>query len=152
MRVVLKNADQVRRGHDFFLAENERELFTALDNAGRFGERYVKAFPRFTRRTGETQKATGHQVVRTSRGKVLKFFNTAKHAAALESGSRPHIIRARSGNRLRFRGADGVWTFRTSVRHPGTKPYRFMSSAYTATNVRFKADMTRRMTALAAKF
>lgn len=152
MNIRLRNLDEVRRRHDRFLADNTNELQGALLDAGRFGERYVHTFPRFKPRTGKTQDATGYQVVRTSGGRVLKFFNKARHAAALESGTRPHIIRSRSGGYLRFRGRDGNWVFRRSVRHPGTKPYRFMSSAYTAANARFKGDMTRRMTTLASRF
>lgn len=152
MNIRLRNIDQVRQKHDRFLADNENEVVDAMLGAGRFGERYVQTFPRFTPRTGKTQDATGHQVVRTSSGRVLKFFNRAKHAAILESGSRPHIIRVRSRNHLRFRGRNGQWVFRESVRHPGTKPYRFMSSAYAASNVRFKADMAQRMNRLASRF
>ncbi len=152
MRAVLKNLDEVRRHHEFFLALNEREMNTALDVSGRVATRFVMTFPRFTPRTGKTQKATKHRVIRSRGGRVMLFTNTAKHADVLESGSRPHVIRVRSRNHLRFKGRDGKFVFRESVRHPGTKPYRFMSSAYSAGNAYFKSDMQRRMTAIASRF
>lgn len=152
MRAVLKNLDEVRRHHEFFLALNEREMTEALDASGRVATRFVMTFPRFTPRTGKTQKATKHRVVRTSRGRVMRFTNTAKHAGALESGARPHVIRVRSRNHLRFRGRNGQFVFRESVRHPGNRPFRFMSSAHTAGNAYFKGDMQRRMTAIASRF
>ncbi len=153
MRAVLKNLAEVQRKHEFFLALNEREMNTALDVSGRVATRFVMTFPRFTPRTGKTQKATKHRVIRRGRGgRVMVFTNTAKHAATLESGSRAHIIRGQTGNHLRFKGREGKFIFRRVVRHPGTKPYRFMSSAYQAGNSYFKRDMERRMTAISSRF
>lgn len=152
MRAVLKNFDEVRRRHEFFLALNEREMNTALDVSGRVATRFVQTFPKFTPRTGKTQKATKHRVIRAGRGRVMLFTNTARHSASLEFGARPHIIRVRNRNHLRFRGRDGNFVFREAVRHPGNKPYRFMSSAYNAGNAYFKRDMQRRMTVIASRF
>ncbi|WP_327188047.1 hypothetical protein [Streptomyces sp. NBC_01334] len=43
-------------------------------------------------------------------------------------GTRPHIIRARWGNALRFE-VDGQIVFASIVRHPGTRPNNFLGRA-----------------------
>lgn len=150
MRAILKNPAEVRRKSDYFLALNERELATSLESTGRVAVRYVFQFPRFKPRSGKTQKATKARVIRTAGGRLLRLTNTAKHAGALESGAKPHDI---TGNPwLVFKGRDGQWRRVRRVKHPGNKPYRFMSSAHQAGNAYFKGDMIRRMTALASRF
>jgi hypothetical protein len=42
-------------------------------------------------------------------------------------GTRPHIIAAKPGQHLRFRGRGGAMVTVTSVRHPGTKPNKYLS-------------------------
>ncbi len=54
-----------------------------------------------------------------------------QYAAHVEWGTRPHIIRARNARMLRFT-MGGRDVFRRSVRHPGTRPYRFMQNALNA--------------------
>jgi len=46
----------------------------------------------------------------------------------LEYGTRPHIIRARRAQALRF-VVSGVVLFRKWVRHPGTRPTHFLTEA-----------------------
>lgn len=154
MQIVaqIRNLDEIRRGHDFFLARNERLIEATAERAGRHAEDHVRRHPLFKPRTGRTQKKTGHRVVRTSGGRLLRIFNTAKHAAALDSGARPHLIRARFRNKLRFRGKSGAFVFRESVRHPGNRPYKFL---FRATNSAYRVmgqDLARGMTELAKNF
>jgi hypothetical protein len=72
----------------------------------------------------------------------------AKHAAALEYGTRPHEIepRARRGKRaLRFTEGQGVLA-RRRVQHPGTKPYPFFYADLPARKARMQqaiADVVR---------
>lgn len=49
----------------------------------------------------------------------------ADHAAAVEFGTDPHVIRADEADALAFTGRDGELVFRQSVEHPGTpaQPY-----------------------------
>lgn len=54
--------------------------------------------------------------------------NAAPYAIFIESGSKPHEIKARRAKFLRFE-QDGQIIFRKRVFHPGTKPARFMQSA-----------------------
>ena len=69
--------------------------------------------------------ATGLSVGITAGGMRVTY------AAHVEFGTRPHIIRARRRQALRFI-AGGSTVFRKSVRHPGTRPYAFMANALRA--------------------
>ena len=50
---------------------------------------------------------------------------SANYAAAVELGTRPHVIRPRRRKALRFKGATGI-VFAKRVNHPGTRPQPFM--------------------------
>lgn len=41
-------------------------------------------------------------------------------------GTRPHVIEAKPGQHLRFRGRGGAQIYVTQVRHPGTRANRFL--------------------------
>ena len=59
--------------------------------------------------------------------------NTAPHASFIEHGTKPHVIRARRVNFLRFewpRGSGNI-VFRRAVYHPGNRAYRFLWDATT---------------------
>ncbi|WP_418346091.1 hypothetical protein [Rhodococcus pyridinivorans] len=53
---------------------------------------------------------------------------TADYAAAVHDGTRPHVIRARNGQYLKFPGRNGP-VFARSVNHPGTRPRPFLRNA-----------------------
>lgn len=53
---------------------------------------------------------------------------TADYAAAVHEGTRPHVIRARNGQYLKFPGRNGP-VFARSVNHPGTRPRPFLRNA-----------------------
>lgn len=52
----------------------------------------------------------------------------APHAIYVYEGTAPHTIEARPGRTLRF-VVNGATLFRRRVRHPGTKPNRFLDRA-----------------------
>lgn len=54
---------------------------------------------------------------------------TASHAAAVELGTAPHVIRPRNGQFLRFPGRDGRPVFVREVHHPGTRPRPYLRTA-----------------------
>jgi hypothetical protein len=145
------NLDEVRRGHERFLAETERLIGDAEEVAGRHAEEQVRANPPFKPRTGNLQRQTTHRVVRLGSGRILRIANSAKYAAAIDGGSRPHLIRARNGY-LAFKGRDGKTVFRRQVQHPGNRPYKFL---YRATNSAFRVlghEIERRMSDAAKRF
>ena len=53
---------------------------------------------------------------------------TADYAATVHDGTRPHVIRARNGQYLKFPGRNGP-VFARSVNHPGTRPRPFLRNA-----------------------
>lgn len=55
--------------------------------------------------------------------------NRTPYAAPLETGSRPHAIRARRVKYLQFRGRDGRWRKVKMVRHPGNPAFRILENA-----------------------
>lgn len=145
------NLPEVHRGHEHFLAENERMLGDAAETAGRAAEEFVRRYPGFKPRTGELQKATTHKVVRLSGGKLLKIDNPKAYADTIDGGARPHRIAAKNGKALRF-VMGGKVMFRRSVNHPGTKPYKTFYRATFSAYRSMGQDLTRRMSALASRF
>jgi hypothetical protein len=55
--------------------------------------------------------------------------NPRKYAAAMEFGARPHVIRARKVQYLRFTGRDGRHRVVKMVRHPGSKAHNTLHNA-----------------------
>lgn len=80
------------------------------------------------RRTGNLSSHISHELSAsgtqiTSRVGVIRG---VPYARPLEEGSRPHVIRARAGGVLAFKGSDGGMVFRASVKHPGNRAFRFL--------------------------
>lgn len=62
---------------------------------------------------------TSGEVVKAGRGWRVQY--TSPIAALVHEGTRAHVITAKHGGKLRFKGRDGQWVYRKSVNHPGTK-------------------------------
>jgi hypothetical protein len=147
----LANLDELHEKHEQFLQANEQLLDEANEAAGLAAEEIVRRYPGFNPRTGKTQKATKHKIIRLGSGRLLQIQNDSKIAAILDGGSRPHIIRARNAKALRFMTRGGV-VFRRSVNHPGTRPYKtFYRATFGAYAVLGQA-LERGMAKLAARF
>lgn len=144
----LKN---LSRHHDRFVAAHQAAVKEEAETARDKLLEYARSRPRFTPRTGKTQKANRARVIRTKGKVIVRASNRLKHAAALDRGARPHIIRARNAPYLHFKGKYG-WVRTKSVRHPGNKPYRFLYGATVAAGRSFHQSMSARMRRLASKF
>lgn len=143
----------VRLAHRRFLAAHDAAVSSEMKRSAETGVVHVHKHPGFTPRTGGTQRATTGKVIRTSRGGIVRLQNPKAHARTLEGGSRAHPIPLRSGGKmLRFTSSDGTLMFRRSVNHPGTKPYRFLSSAVAAAGKTFALGMAARQRQIASKF
>lgn len=118
----------VRLAHRQFLAKHDAILAQSLEESRQRGLVEVARSPGFKPRTGALQKATTGRVVRTRSGAIVRLQNRKAYAAAIDKGSKPHVIQARRRKALRFMGAGGV-VFRRRVNHPGNKPYHFLSRA-----------------------
>jgi len=161
--VIIANFDEVRRGHEHFLAGNERLFVQAEDTAGRHALAYVQSNSDFKRRSGKLQDSTTYRIVRTSGGRLLRIANPVAYAATIDTGSRAHWIApkqstsrvtglTRRGSVLAFMGRAGVMLFRRRVWHPGTRPYRFLYNAADSAYRVLGQELTRGMADLAKRF
>lgn len=121
--------EKVRVMHKRVVAKTTTAVAEAMAEAGEEAVAYAKLYPRFTPRTGHLQRSTDWRTVKIAGGRVLRIRNTAKYAAAIDKGARPHDIHPKIGNEyLRFKGKFG-WVRTRRVKHPGNKPYRFLHGA-----------------------
>jgi hypothetical protein len=153
LQVQIGNLDQIKRGHDVFLARNERLIVEANERAGRHAEDHVKRYATFKRRSGQLQDKTTHRLIRTSGGRILRISNPKRYAAAIDTGARRHIIRPRRKKFLRFYSAKlGRFVYARKVNHPGNKPYKFLFRATTSAHRVLGQDLQRGMSELARRF
>lgn len=149
--------NRLRREHKLFLNDHQTMVEGVLTMAGQVGVREVeqnnvrfKAPPS----PGGIRRSTSFILHRTARGHIVKLRNTARHAAAQDSGSgihgprkAPYLIVARRARALRFIGRDGTIVFRRSVMHPGVKPTKFLwratQSAYASAYEQLYRGMVR---------
>ena len=124
MLIISVNDAEFMRAVNAFVSEVETGLSTVvLDACEEGAEEARRVAPKKTGglaasiRGRLTQKATGEIVA------------SAEHASHVESGTRPHEIRARFASALRWEDGDGVH-FARRVQHPGTRPQPFMGPAY----------------------
>jgi hypothetical protein len=141
----------VQLAHRRFLSKHDAAVLAELNEARDFGVDCVQRNPGFKRRTGGLQDATTGQVIRTRTRGIVRLSNRKPHAAPMDRGARPHIIRAKSAKALRFVGKGGL-VFRKSVNHPGNKPYRFLYRATNAAGRTFVQGLARRMATIARSF
>jgi len=120
----------IHERHRWLMRSLENDVEAALEEAGRHAEWTVVEKSTFRHRSNAVRDGTRTRVQRTRGARRLVITNVARHAAYLEYGTRPHIIRAKRGRSLSF-----FW-LRVSkrmvirqVRHPGTKPYHFLRFA-----------------------
>lgn len=99
----------------------EGNLSKALTEAALFGERTVVGFTPV--KTGVLRAS-----IKANRIGPLgwKISSPLPYVVPVEFGSRPHVIRPRSGKFLRFQSGGGV-VYARSVRHPGTKARRMFA-------------------------
>lgn len=77
-------------------------------------------------RTGHLRRAAAYSVQETPTGVEGLIAYRAPYASFVEAGTRPHEIRPRRRQALRFLGADGRPRFARRVQHPGTRPRPFL--------------------------
>lgn len=145
------NLRAIRQGHKRVLANTNSAVAAVLAEAGEEAVAYAKRYPRFTPRTGKLQAGNEWRTVRTPGGRILRLQNKVKYAAPIDQGSRPHDIRARRKPHLHFLGKRG-WVRTKRVKHPGNKPYRFLSSAQTVAGRLVQSKLLQRMSRIARSF
>lgn len=55
---------------------------------------------------------------------------TVNYGDDVEYGTQPHVIRAKNGGKLVFKGRDGRLVFVDKVNHPGTAPQPYMGPSF----------------------
>lgn len=149
---MIVNFDEVVRGHRHFLAQHQRMVEDALRTAGKHAVDHVQKHATFKRRTGRLQdKTQASRVVRTSGGRLIRVFNPLRYAAAIDTGSKRHVIEARRRKALRFM-VGGRLVFRRRVMHPGTRPYKFLFRATHSAHRAMGDYLKREMTEIARRF
>ena len=125
-----KSISRIKQSHRFIIAKTISATAEAAIEAGEFAKQFVYQSPGFKPRSGELQRATEWQTVRTASGRIVRIRNRKAYAAPIDLGSKPHVIEARRRKALAF-SVGGKLIFRRRVNHPGNRPYRFL---YRATN------------------
>lgn len=77
-------------------------------------------------KTGRLERS--YEVRVAGRSTTFSVINRTPYAAPIETGARPHLIKARTTT-LRFKGRDGQWRNVKVVRHPGNPAYRVLEQA-----------------------
>jgi hypothetical protein len=105
-----------------------KEVRAVAIEAARIGEILAEMqlgkHPMDAQRTGRYKRSFQVKVV--GRSTHFELSNKTPYAAALESGSRPHAIRAKRVKNLQFRDRTGAWRRVKMVRHPGNPAFRIM--------------------------
>lgn len=81
---------------------------------------------RFKNQTGNLRRSIATEVQGPTKGIV---YTDQAYAAAVEMGSRPHVIVPVNKKALAWKDPSGQTVFAKMVNHPGTKPYPFMEPA-----------------------
>lgn len=149
---MISNLAQISQAHKTFLAKHSLMVQRQSEEAGKFGVDYVNAHPTFKPRTGKLQKGTTYKVLRNANGRVIRLKSSESYAASIDSGAKPHVIRPRRANVLRFVGRDGHLVFTRRVNHPGNKPYKFLYRATTAAGRILEQSLRLGMDRLAREF
>lgn len=101
-----------------------------FNKLGRTLERKV----RVPRKTGKLAKGTGYRIIRDTRYQVpfkLQFGSRAEYASVVNDGSRPHDIWASNASQVLIWANKQVFvsTKYKPVKHPGTRPTRYIYNA-----------------------
>jgi hypothetical protein len=135
------------------MADTTRAVNDAMRRAAPEAQKHVRNKAGFTHRSGATLHATTARVMRLKGGGKIRIANRDRKARWLEGGTRAHVIRARRARYLRFfwRKLGRVVYFK-SVRHPGTRPYRFLYLATHAVGDRVRLGIQGGMRRAAKRF
>jgi hypothetical protein len=84
---------------------------------------WIQSGRSFTGRTGQLAQSIGWRPAGNGSAEV---YANAEYAGFIENGTRPHVIRPRSGRALRFPiGGGAGFGFARVINHPGSRPHPF---------------------------
>lgn len=145
---MIRNIGAIKRRHRRFIRAHGAMVNRAMAQMDAEVRGHVRDQATFRHRTGAAKAGVRTRIVRLKSGVRMRITNVAPHAKYLEFGTKPHIITARRGSSLSFYWARmGKRMSVKRVRHPGTKPYRFMLAAakhaHQSLNPELRAGMRR---------
>lgn len=89
--------------------------------------------PEVPSRTGEGRDSLHAEVVQSSKGRSARIeLRGLARLTFVKEGTKPHIIRPRSGRMLAWMGDDGTLVFARSVNHPGQQANNFIARGWEA--------------------
>ena len=143
----------IKRAHRQLMADTEQAVNQAMRSAAPEARKHVRNKAGFTHQSGATLNATDARVIRLRGGGKIIVSNTDRKARWLEHGTRAHVIRPRRARYLRFywRKFERIVYFK-SVRHPGTRAYRFLYLATHAVGDRVRLKIQGGMRRAAKRF
>jgi len=92
----------------------------------------VTAISRARKDTGEMISKIHGEIEGAAANQAVILYSDAEHSADNEYGTLPHVIEAKPGGVLHFKGSGGEDVFVKRVNHPGTQAQPFMRPALTA--------------------
>jgi hypothetical protein len=108
----------------------ERSLNRAVEYAAVEGAEEARRVGQYQDRTGNLRRNIVAYFVRNSgRSVTWEILSPQSYSKFVESPTRPHIIRARNAQSLRF-VVGGRVVLAKQVSHPGTRGYPFMGPGY----------------------
>jgi hypothetical protein len=140
---MILDVSSLRPNHKQFIQAVKATIQTALKNAGREAQDQVIASTAFK---GEKVK---HTVYYRINGQIVQIYTANKIARFMESGTVPHIIRARKARFLSFFWKKVNAQFiGKQVNHPGTKPTLFLRKATDIAFEKMKIELNEKLPAL----
>jgi hypothetical protein len=117
----------INKGVINFVYKNPRG--PAGQHLNRMAERVVIAAKiQVPKRTGQMAAQIGvERRVETPGGQSLQIVSANKNSAYVHEGTAPHLIKSRKANGFIKFNSKGVTVFTRLVRHPGSKPNRFIT-------------------------
>ncbi len=153
---MIKNLSAVGRRHKWLIGQMRQGIDQALQGAGSDAVSFMRQSPGFNSHgsgPGTVLGSVKRKVLRLRSGAKLIVSSTSKLAFWMEHGTRPHFIRPKMGEFLRFFWPKvGHVVFARLVLHPGTRPYTFMSRGMTKVGHKLQGDLHARFRFLFKRF
>lgn len=153
---MIKNLSAVRRRHKWLTGQMRQGIDQALVGAGSDAVSFMQQSPGFNAHgsgPGTVLGSVRRKVLRLKSGSKLIVSSTLPRAVWMEKGTRPHFIRPKMGEFLRFFWPKvGHVVFARLVLHPGTRPYTFMSRGITKAGQKLQGDLHARFRFLFKRF
>lgn len=123
----------------------KKAVRNAADAAAQHAMSNLILAPPYKVRSGRLLRNTKYRV--TGRNTVTVTFRAnTPYASYIELGTKPHIIKARSGKRLKFFWEKvGKTVYPLAVHHPGTKATHFLRITRNQAAVYFQEELAKRL-------